>query len=158
MRYGLAVFDLDGILLGLDNEFLPETAWALKELYDSDVKLMICSGRAPSRAKAYFLEAGVWGCIACANGAYIENEDGEPIRSHPIEAEPVECVARELRNTDARNASDCAKEAVDHVTGRNDGHGVAVAIRQYVLSKKQGESYENQMDRYVLFRDRDQPG
>lgn len=135
MKYKLAVFDLDGTLLDPDDELRPETAQALKELYDSGVKLMICSGRAPSMAKAYFLEAGVRGFIACANGAYIENEDGGLIHSCPIETELVVHIIEELRNANV-NFSLMTGRGV-HIGGTDTG--LASRFQNYaMLSEKHG--------------------
>lgn len=148
MDIKLAVFDLDGTLLNPDDGFTPKTGAALKALYDSGVKLMICSGRAPSMGRAYFREAGVTGYLCCAGGAYIEDEAGQVIHTDPLTVPVLNRILPELRGTDVH----FSLMTREHVHTDASGAGIPLRFQRYAaLARKHGLPYgELRQDRDAL--------
>ncbi|MDO5409411.1 MAG: Cof-type HAD-IIB family hydrolase [Lachnospiraceae bacterium] len=88
----LIASDMDGTLLNNQGQLSEETVRQIKEIQQKGVIFAICTGRIFNSAKKELEKNGIQCSYLCNSGAQIIDENGEVIRSIPLERETAEWV------------------------------------------------------------------
>jgi Cof subfamily protein (haloacid dehalogenase superfamily) len=73
MNKTLVALDMDGTLLNDEKKISPETEAYLRHLQEQGIIITLCSGRPYRAVEMYYHEIGLFGYVACCNGALILN-------------------------------------------------------------------------------------
>lgn len=122
----LVASDMDGTLLRQDGKISDKTARTIKELQESGVRFVVCTGRAYEDAKAPLEEQGIVCDIVCMNGAAVYNKHGEQIHR------------QELSEGQVRFIMDCCKEEVVFDFMTNQGSCTLTTKEQFQYYFKAG--------------------
>ena len=93
MDIKIAFFDIDGTLLPFgEKEIHPAVQEALRRLREKGIRLMIATGRSPSRLPP-FLPRELFDGYLCFNGSYCFDEDGV-IHKNPMDADDIRMIVK----------------------------------------------------------------
>lgn len=77
--------DVDGTLLDAEHRVIPEACASVKKLAQLDIPLVLVSARMPEGLTIIQREMGFTGPLVCYSGAYVLDEQGTELLSHPID-------------------------------------------------------------------------
>lgn len=90
MKYKMVAVDMDGTLLKDNKEVSEANREAIRKACEAGVKIVICTGRIFTSAKAYAKLIGSVAPIIASNGAYIREKDKEnPVYEKKLEKEDL---------------------------------------------------------------------
>lgn len=79
MKYKMIAVDMDGTLLKDNKEVSDNNKEAIRKACDAGVKVVVCTGRIFTSAKAYAKIVGSMAPIIASNGAYIREKDKDEV-------------------------------------------------------------------------------
>ena len=92
----LALFDLDGTLISLDEGVSAQVSQALHHASSAGWRLAVCTGRALCLVPASVREVGEMHHYVCSNGACVTDGDGRPLMRHAMESAQVMAAMDDL--------------------------------------------------------------
>lgn len=92
--YKAVVFDMDGTLLNENHQVSERTKKIIQYILEKGVKVFLASGRPYPDIKYFQDELGLHSYIISSNGAVVHDENGNEIRSYPLEKEILSEIFR----------------------------------------------------------------
>lgn len=77
--------DVDGTLLDAEHRVIPEACASVQKLAQLGIPLVLVSARMPEGLTSIQREMGFTGPLVCYSGAYVLDEQGTELLSHPID-------------------------------------------------------------------------